>query len=212
MGTRWKGQRVMAVVASVLVLLTACTGPAATNAPAPSAKEQPPVEDPLRPVVQELLANQEAGRVRTVSGIGYVLAPVAVFLANGDVSLIPSSPDLEAALARFQRQWNAGRRAPLPYETFQTAFARLTAHRLAMRRAGGEALIRFATTDDKGRFRFERVPEGRWLLVADMSSPVSTLLWTVPVEVGAGDPPLLFLVEGNLLLEARKADQTTPAR
>lgn len=212
MGTRWKGQRVMAVVASVLVLLTACAGPAATNAPTPSAREQPPVEDPLRSVVQELLANQEAGRLRTVSGIGYVLAPVAVPLADGDVSLIPSSPDLEAALARFQRQWHAGRRAPLPYGAFQTAFARLTAHRLAMGRAGGETFIRFATADDKGRFSFDRVPEGRWLLVADMSSPVSTLLWTVPVEVGGGDPPLLFLIEGNLLLEARKADQTTPAR
>jgi len=209
MRNRSTGRQVMLVLAPMLLALTACAGPATTAAP--SAKQQPAAESPVQRAVQELLANQAAGRLRTVSGVGYVLAPIVVPLENGEVSLLPSAPYLESALARIQRQWVAGRRQPLPFEAFQRAFTLLTAHRLAVGRDGGEALVRFAKTDDKGRFTFEQIPEGRWLLVADMSSPVSTLLWTVPVQLGAQNPPPILLTEGSLLLEARKPEQATPA-
>jgi len=210
MNTRSRGWLKMAALAPFLVGLAACAGAATTGTPA--VKEQPVTESPVQRAVKELLANQAAGRVRTLSGAGFVTAPVAVPLANGEVSLLPLTPDLEAALAPLARRWLAGRRQPLPFEVFQTAFLHLTAHRVAVGRAGGEALIRFAPTDDKGRFSFQQVPEGGWLLVADMSSPVSTLLWAVPVEVGTTDSPPLFLVDGNLLLEARKPDTPAPAR
>ena len=111
----------MLVLAPMLLALTACAGPATTAAP--SAKQQPAAESPVQRSVQELLANQAAGRLRTVSGVGYVLAPIAVPLANGEISLLPSAPDLESALARIQRQWVAGRRHPLPFEAFQRAAA-----------------------------------------------------------------------------------------
>ncbi len=201
MRDRSKGRRAIAALAPLLLGLAACAGRVATAKP--STEHLPDAENPVKRAVRELLANREAGQVRTVSGVGYVLAPIAVFLANGEVSLLPSTPDLESAMARLQRQWLAGRRQPLPYDAFRTAFARLTAQRNAVgQETGGEALIHFAKTDDKGNFTFEQVPEGRWLLVADMSSPVSILLWAVPVEVGAEDPAPLFLGEGNLLLEA----------
>jgi hypothetical protein len=198
-----KGQRGPTALAAVLLVLTAC------------AKAMPPMEGktaepPLQQMVHTLLANQEAGRVRTVLGVAFVLAPVAVPLANGEVSLLPSTPDLEAALAQLQRRWRAGRQQPLPYEAFLTAFARLTEQRVRVGRAGGESLIRFAPTDEQGRFSLEGVPQGRWLLVADMSSPVSILLWAVPVEVGTEDPLPLFLTEASLLLEARKPAEAAP--
>ncbi len=209
MRTRSKGLSVLAALAPVLLGLLACAGPVTKATPA--AERKPDAENPVQRTVKELLANQAAGRVRTVQGLGYVTAPIAVPLANGEVTLLPSSPELEVALARIQRRWWTGRRRPLPYETFQAAFAALTAQRIAVGRAGGEGLIRFAPTDDTGKFSFTQVPEGRWLLVADMSSPVSTLLWALPVEVGEQDPPLQFLVDGSLLLEARKTQQNPPA-
>jgi hypothetical protein len=203
-------RRMVMALATLLLGLSACAGQAKT--PAPSAEQQSAAQHRVQLAVQELLANQAADRVRTVSGVGFVLAPIAVFLADGEVSLIPSSPDLEAPLARLQREWLAKRRQPLPFDAFQRAFTLLTVRRAAVGRAGGETLIRFAQTDEKGRFTFERVPEGQWLLVADMSSPVSILLWAVPVLVGREDPSLLFLGEGNLLLEARTPQKAVPSR
>lgn len=203
------GRRTVVALAATLLGLSACAGPATTATP-PAAQE-PPAQDRVQLTVQQLQTTQAAGRVHTLSGVGFVLAPIAVFLANGQVSLIPSSPDLESALARVQRQWLAGRRQPLPFEAFQAAFARLTAQRVAVGQAGGETFVRFAKTDDQGRFSFEQVPEGRWLLVGDMSSPVSILLWVVPVQIGREDPPLLFLGDGNLLLEAQAPQKALPS-
>ncbi len=198
-------RRRLAALGPVLLGLAACAGPMTTP---PTAATPPPVtEDPVQRTVRELLANQAAGRVHSISGVGFVLAPIAVFLANGEVSLLPLTPDLESRLARVQHRWLAGRRQPLPHEAFQIAFALMTAQRAAVGRAGGETLIRFAPTDDKGQFRFQEVPEGRWLLVADMSSEVSTLLWALPVEVGPEDPLPLYLTGTNLLLETRRAPQ-----
>ena len=185
-----------ATLAAVLLGLTAC------------AKVMSPVEektvDPLpQKTVQMMLANHEAGRVKTVSGAGYIVGPIAIAMAHGEVSLIPSAPALEATLAKLQNRWLAGRRQPLPFEAFQNAFVPLTQQRIAVGRAGGESLIRFASTDEQGRFRFEGVPQGRWLLVADMSSPVSTLLWALPIQIGAEDPLPLLLFDGNILFEVR---------
>lgn len=210
MPSRWKRRGIMVALAPILLGVVSCAGPAATAQPA--VEKKPATADRLQRVVRELLANQEAGRVRTVSGVGYVLAPITVFLADGEVSLLPSTPDLESDLARLQRQWYAGRRQPLSYTAFLTAFSRMTAQRNEIAQAGGESLIRFAKTDKKGRFTFEQVPEGRWLLVADMSSSVSTLLWAMPIDVGPQDPPPLALIDRTLLLEARKAQQDPATR
>ena len=210
MRSGWKERRVTAAVAPILLALASCAGLGATAKP--STEQQPTPKNFVQQAVQQLLANQAAGRVRTISGVGYVMAPIAVFLANGEISLLPSTPDLESELALLHRRWEAGRRQPLPFEAFQAAFTRLTAQREAVGQAGGETLVRFAETDKKGRFRFEAVPEGRWILVADMSSPVSTLLWAVPIQVGPNDPPPLPLIDSTLLLEARKTERDFPTR
>jgi hypothetical protein len=197
---------VVTVLALLVLALSACAVQTATVDR--SAEQQTARESRIQAIVRELLEKQAAGRVRTISGVGWINAPMAVPLAHGTVSLIPSVPDLEADLIRVRRQWLAGKRQPLPPQAFEETFGRLTAHRVQVGEAGGEELIRFAETDERGGFTFGQVPEGRWLLVADMTSPVSILLWTIAVEVEAYDHPPVFLTDANLLLEARTSGGT----
>jgi hypothetical protein len=183
-------------MAAGLLGLAACAGPSATA--------KPQAESPLERAVKGLLASEAEKRLGSVRGIGFVKASIVVFLAEGEVALIPSTPELEADMLRFHRRWQEGRRQPLSHEQAQEAFTRLTAHRLAVGRLGGESLIRFAHTDAQGKFTFEQVPAGRWLAVTDMSTPVSGILWAIPIEVKAGEPTPLYLVDGNILLEGKR--------
>lgn len=197
MSHRWKEQFTVAAMAAAIMSLAACA-----SVTAPSPKES--AQTRLQETVQAMLANQAAGSTATVTGSGFVMAPIAVPLANGEVTLIPLTPNLDEALAVLQRRWLDGKRQPLPTDAYKTALAVLTAHRIAVAQAGGESLIRFARTDAKGTFRFEGVPEGPWLLLADLRSSVSILLWAYPVKAQAREEmPPIFLVDSNLLLEAQ---------
>lgn len=192
-------------VAVAIVGLTAC---ATVTTPPPQDTPQARFQE----TVQTLLTNQAAGSTASLAGSGFVTGPIAVPLADGEVTMIPLTPDLDKALAVLQRRWLDGKRQPLPYDAYRTAIDILTAHRIAVAQAGGEALIRFARTDGKGSFHFEDVPEGPWLLLADLRSTVSILLWAHPVMVRAKqDTPPIFLIDGNLLLEARtESDSPSP--
>lgn len=205
MSSRWTQQFTIAAMAAAVMGLAAC----AATAPTPSPQEA--AQTGLRETVRTLLANQAAGLTATVKGGGFVMAPIVVPLANGEVTLVPLTPELDRALAVLQKRWLDGKRAPLPADAYKTALAVLTAHRIAVAQAGGESLIRFAQTDQKGMFQFEGVPEGPWLLLADLRSSVSILLWAYPVTVQAGkEMPPVSLVDHNLLLEAR-LDQEVPS-
>ncbi len=185
-----------APIIALLGLAACARGIDTTQAPVP--------ESGLHRAVREMLASQAAGRLGSVEGIGLVMSgPVTVFLANGEVSLIPDSPELEAALAKIHRRWVEGSRQPLAMRELQGAFLVLTAQRLAVKELGGEPLIRFAKTDERGQYRFEQVPEGRWLLVANLSSTVSALLWAIPIDVAAGAVSETSLADANILLEGR---------
>lgn len=193
----WKKQFRVVTMAAAIIGLAAC---AAGTTPSPKAVPQARLQE----TVGALLANQTAGVTATLTGSGFVTGPIAVPLANGEVTLVPLTPELDKVLAGLQRQWLDGKRQPLSFDTYKTAVAILTAHRIAVAQAGGEALIRFTRTDGKGNFRFEGVPEGPWLLLADLRSSVSILLWAYPVTIRAQqDMPPIFLVDSNLLLEAR---------
>ncbi len=187
----------MTALLIALLGLAACVR--ATDTP------QPPVsESGLHRAVREMLANQAAGRLGSVEGIGLITSgPVTVLLANGEVSLFPRSPEVQVALATIHRRWVEGGRQPLAMRELQDAFLVLTAQRLAVKQLGGESLTRFAKTDDKGQYRFEQVPEGRWLLVANLSSTVSALLWAIPIDVAAGAVSETSLADANILLEGR---------
>ncbi len=194
------GRQGMATLAAALIGLTACSGP--TAAVKSGGEAQPAAKSTLQNAVEHLLANKADGKLGNLAGAGFLSAPIAVPVADSEVSLLPNLPELEAALTTFQRRWREGRRQPRPFKEAQAAFALLTAQRVAVGRLGGEPLVQFAKTDDRGRFRFERVPAGEWLLVGSLSSPVSILLWAVPVEVAPGANNQVFLLEGNVLLEA----------
>jgi hypothetical protein len=150
-----------------------------------------------------MLASQAAGRLGSLHGTAVITGPIAVFMANGEVSVIPNSPELGADLAKIHRRWIEGRRQPLPLQEFQRAFLALTAQRAAVKQLGGESLVRFAKTDEKGQYRFEQVPSGQWRLVGSMNSQVSVLLWAVLVEVHPGALSEINLSDLNILLETR---------
>jgi hypothetical protein len=195
----------------VVAIAAAVIGLAACATVTPTASKGTP-EARLKETVQTLLAKQAAGSTATLSGTGFVTAPIAVPLAEGEVTMVPLTPDLDRVLAGLQRKWMNGKRQPLPFDDYRTALALLTDHRIAVGLVGGESLIRFARTDKKGTFRFEGVPEGPWLLLADLRSPVSILLWALPVTVQAKqEAPPVLLVDGNILLEARtESDSPSP--
>lgn len=200
----WKKLFRGVAMAATLLSPAAC---ATVTAPPPQETAQARFQE----TVQALLANQAAGSTATLTGSGFVKGPIVVPLANGEVTLVPLTPDLDKALAVLQRQWVDGKRRPLPADAYNTALAILTAHRIALARAGGDTLIRFARTDGKGSFRFEEVPEGSWLLLADLRASASILLWAYPVRVRAKqDMPPVSLVDGNLLLEA-EVESGTPS-
>jgi len=190
------GWRQMAALMTALLGLAGC-------AQAIDTTEAPKQESGLQRVVREMLASQAAGRLGDLHGTGVITGPVAVFMTNGEVSLIPNSPELGAVLAKIHQRWMEGRRQPLPLQEFQRAFLALTAQRVAVKELGGESLVRFAKTDEKGQYRFDQVPEGQWRLVGSMNSQVSALLWAVPVEVQPGTVSEISLSDLNILLEAR---------
>lgn len=196
----------MAASMTALLGLAGC----AQTIDTPKAPKQ---ESGLHRVVREMLASQAEGQLGSLHGLGVITGPIAVFMANGEVSLIPNSPELGAVLAKIHGRWIEGRRQPLPLEDFQRAFLALTAQQVAVKQLGGESLVRFAKTDEKGQYRFEQVPVGQWRLVGSINSQVSILLWAVPVEVQPGALSEISLTDLNILLEARtEKGEAGPAR
>lgn len=199
------------LVAGLLLGVSACASPetaqrqgAASAAPASQGGHQPG-EAPLKAALQALTTSDGAGHTGRLDGVGFVnVSPAPVVpLEKRSVSLVPSTPDLEATLGAIARKWRAGGRSPLPMSELQAAFALLDRHVQAVRALGGEPFLRFAETDDKGRFAFDAIPAGRWVLVTSLESPVSALLWAIPGDVDAGKTVQVIVGNGNILLEGQ---------
>jgi hypothetical protein len=170
-------------------------------------------EAALNAALATLKASQAAGQTGTLKGIGMLSLPPAppVALEKRAVSLMPSTPDLEAALGTIAHKWRQGRRRPVALAELQAAFALLDRHVRAVRAAGAQAFLRFAETDDKGQFSFEAIPAGRWLLVTSLESPVSALLWAIPGDITAGESLQVTVGSGSILLEGRTSPGEEPA-
>ena len=216
------------LVAGLLLGVSACATPQTTqqegatpridtpNTPLSSrdARGGQSAEASLKAILDGLRTNAAAGRTGTVKGIGNLdvsPAPLIV-LSKGTVSLIPSTPELEAAVREIGRRWRAGGRRPVQVEEFQAAFGLLDRHAQAISALGGADLLRLAETDSNGRFSFEAVPEGRWLLVTDLASPISALLWAISDHVSAGETTVVHLTNWNILVEGSTAKQEEGAR
>lgn len=162
--------------------------------------------DPLTDTLTQLQERQAAGRVGAVRGYHFFSGPdVATRFTNGPVSLIPISNDLETAVTQAHEAYVVSRRTPLAPQVIQQRFALLDDYVRDVKRRGFGAMIRVTTTDPKeAHFNFTDVPEGRWLLVAEVTSRVSVLYWAVPVEVRAGQALAQNLFESNIWIEGLK--------
>jgi hypothetical protein len=126
---------------------------------------------PLVPPLDPFHAAVRAGRLGQVVGRAYEesLTPGGPDqpLGGVQVALVPFSAGLQDELDRLKeraRTSMAAYRAAVP--SIQRA---LEAYMEAVRAAGGADLLRTGVADAGGTFRFDRVPVGRWMLVARQS-------------------------------------------
>jgi hypothetical protein len=140
-------------------------------------------------VSETLQARQDHGEVGVVEGFFYLRQPgVPTPLKDAPVTLIPLPPALEAVVTDARARYAGGGYQPLSTEAFAHARQPITAAVTWLRTRGRRDLTREVRTasSDEPQFRFQDVPAGRWLLLAELHSPLSTLLWAVPVTVTAG--------------------------
>ncbi len=149
---------------------------------------------------------KEAGaawRTGTIEGNLYLVHPgLASLLRDWSVTLLPLSPDQEAAINEVHERYVTNGREPLSADRFQHARGLLERLAAQTKELGYGELIRTATTDAKeAKFVFSDVPEGRWLLTAELPSKLSTLLWARPVTVTAGKATTWLLNDTTIWLE-----------
>lgn len=140
-------------------------------------------------VLQTVQARKDHGEVGVVEGLLYLGRPgVPTPLRDAPVTIIPLPPELETVVAEARARYAAGGFQPLPTEAFAQAHQPITTAVTQLRARGYRDLVQEVRTasDVDPEFRFRDVPAGRWLLLAELHSPISTLLWAVPVTVSAG--------------------------
>lgn len=149
---------------------------------------------------------KEAGaawRTGTIEGNLYLAHPgLPTVLRDWSVTLLPLSPEQEAAISEAHERYISNAREPMPADLFQQARRLLDRFASQTKELGYGELIRTATTDTKeGKFVFSDVPEGRWLLTAELPGKFSTLLWARPVTVTAGKMTTWLLNDTTIWLE-----------
>lgn len=165
----------------------------------------------FRATLERLEATHQAGRTGSITGNLYLLHPgLPTVLRNRPVTLLPLSPALEAAVADLQQRFSRDR-TPLSPADLERAMRLLREAREAVSALGHGELVYTATTDQQeATFTFAAVPDGRWLLVAALDTPLSILLWASPVTVQAGQSIQHRLNDENIWLEGLTADAMTP--
>ncbi|WP_107562743.1 hypothetical protein [Candidatus Methylomirabilis limnetica] len=163
----------------VAMLLSACATVSQTGR----------TESDLQATLARLQAHREQGRTGSVWGFLYLREPgVPTPLKDRAVTLLPLTPGLETTIHRVRQTYRDGGYAILPFQTLDQLKQALDSYRTQLKDAGRGDLIRQTRTDtaDDPKFEFSAVPEGRWLLLAELPSPPSLAVWIVPVTVTAG--------------------------
>jgi hypothetical protein len=186
--TRWATPAVFA-----LALLSACGGVAGTTR-----------EQEISLQLRSLTEADQRREVGTVEGYLYLREPgVPMPLKDWPVTLIPLPPTVEGAVTRAKAQFAAPGRVPLSARALAVAHRPITEYLTSLRAGGHETLIRRVKTEtgENPKFTFQDVPQGRWLLLAELPSTVSVLLWAQPVTVTSGEVTWQSLNDQNIWLE-----------
>lgn len=163
------------------MLLSACATMSGTGLP----------DSELPATLARLQTSGEQGRTGSIWGFLYLRQPaIPTPLKDWPVTLLPLTPGLETAVQRARQAYQAGGFAPLAFQTLDRLKQALDNHRTQLRDAGRGDLIRQVNTETGAdpKFEFTEVPEGRWLLLAELPAPPSLAVWVVPVTVTAGAP------------------------
>jgi hypothetical protein len=176
-----------------VALLTACAGVTTETAP----------REGVVALLRSLNEAKGKGEVGSVEGHLFLLMPgVPTPLKDWPVTLIPLSPSLEAAVAEARERYERNGRAPLAAEALARAREPIQASLKEAADLGHGDLIRTAKTGtQEPKFTFQEVPQGRWLLVAELPSKVSMLLWASPVTVSTGQVTRQPLNDSTIWLE-----------
>jgi hypothetical protein len=161
------------------MLVSACATMSGTGRPDPD----------LTATVARLQAHREQGRTGSVWGFLYLRQPaVPTPLKDWPVTLLPMTPGLETAVQDVRQAYRTGDYAPLPFQTLDRLKQALNSYGAQLKDAGRGDLIRQVKTEtgDDPKFEFREVPEGRWLLLAELPAPPSLAVWVVPITVTAG--------------------------
>lgn len=183
------------------------------------------------------LASRERGAFGSVEGRAYAEGQrggaEATPYASVSVLILPRSAEFETELEAIKTR---SRDSP---DAYLEAEPKLSAARLAFERAlidaGGGQLILGESSDAAGAFRFGRVPEGAWTLLAWREIPhakrpttlrsnearryktrpqvfgyTTVVLWRMPIQVKAGEEVAVRLHDRNEWLTAAREDRRIP--
>jgi hypothetical protein len=188
-------------------------------------------------LVTPFLAARERGALGSVGGRAYEEARPggtgAAPYASVAMLLLPRSADFDAALEAIKARYRDSPDAYLEAEPKVSA-ARLAFERALIERGGGQLILGEAS-DSAGVFRFERVPEGDWTLLAWRETPyakrpaplkkneaqhykarpqvfghTTVIFWLVPITVKAGEEATVRLHDRNEWLTGVREDRRVP--
>ncbi len=144
-----------------------------------------------------------AGRTGTIQGNLYLVHPgLPTVLRDWSVTLLPLPPDQEVAISQAHERYLGTGREPLSADRLQQARHLLERLATKTKELGYGELIRTTQTDTKeAKIVFSDVPEGRWLLTAELPGKLSMLLWASPVTVRAGNVTQRLLNDTTIWLE-----------
>ncbi len=218
-----RGFSARSAVSGVILLLLGVTGGASAG--------------DVAALVAPLVAARERGALGSVDGRAYAEGrrggAEATPYASVSVRLLPGSADFEAELEAIKAH---SRDSP---DAYTEAEPKVSAARLAFERAlidaGAGQLIFGESSDGAGAFRFQRVPEGAWVLLAWRETPhakrppaptrseaerfktrpqvlgqKTVVYWWRPVTVKAGEEAAVQLHDRNEWLTGVREDRRVP--
>ena len=165
-------------------------------------------EDDLSELLRTLDEAKQKGKVGSVAGFLYLFLPgPPTPLRDWPVTLIPLPPTLESAVSLPHEQFARTGRMPLTAAALESAGQPINDYMKRLEATGHKELIRRVNTETGAdpKFTFQDVPQGRWLLLADLPSKISVLLWAVPVTVTEGQVTWQSLNDKSLWLEGLTA-------